>query len=450
MSLIFSRSTAVNAANPESDPAISDLVVVPELAKTCSSTLAANHSLSPSDRSSLPLPLLSDSDSDQAPIVHSLPRIIQNRIDSDSSSSDLLFARPYPRSMSMKSMAEVTHSSTNKLPSLSAGTVSPEVLHQFKNACRSFFHNKEGLDTKDHVARIAGGLQDPLLADWYWTGQETFDTLSFNDFMKELHNKWLLNDWEQDIRHRVLGMKQLGAFWEWAVKMRSLNILLRGTTTHLDDAALLNQFEANLELWLSRVCDDERVKEDTLDKWLDKVKIIDEKKCRERQQQRADAEEAMCSHLKRNTTSAGLTKPSHCYVMFRGVPTDKPWVNNRGKPFDATKALPKLTNTEHTLLFDNKGCLKCCRFFLDHCSANCPNEFPSGTNYKTLTSDDVKSARRKMNNPVALIVESSRGSGILLITAIMLPTNDSAVLEGDSGDLSKDSDDSVSTHSVPF
>jgi len=352
--------------------------------------------------------------------------------------------------MSTKSTAKVTHSSTNKPPSLSAGTVSPEVLCQFENACRSFFRNKEGLDTKDHVARIAGGLQDPLLADWYWTGQEAFDALSFDDFMKELRNKWLLNDWEQDIRRRVLGTKQSGTFWEWAIKMRSLNTLLHGTTTHLDDTALLNQLKANLEPWLSHACDDERIKEDTLDKWLDKVKIIDEKKRRERQQQRTDAEEATRSHLKWNTTSAGLTEPSRRYNTFRGAPTNKPWVSSRGKPFDATKALPKLTDMERTLLFNNEGCLKCRRFFVDHCSANCPNEFPTGVGYKTLTTDDVKSACRKTSNPVASVVELSHRSGILLIVAIMLPTNDSMVLEGNSGDLSKDSDDSMSAHSVLF
>jgi len=114
--------------------------------------------------------------------------------------------------MSTKSTTEVTHTTSNKPPCLSAGTVSPEVLRQFKNACRSFFHNKEGLNPKDHVARITGGLQDPLLADWYWMGQEGFNTLSFDDFMKEFHNKWLPNDWEQDIHCRVLGTKQSGAF----------------------------------------------------------------------------------------------------------------------------------------------------------------------------------------------------------------------------------------------
>jgi len=49
---------------------------------------------------------------------------------------------------------------SNKPPMLSAGNVSPEVMRQFENTCHSFFRNKEGLETKDYVARIARGLQD--------------------------------------------------------------------------------------------------------------------------------------------------------------------------------------------------------------------------------------------------------------------------------------------------
>ena len=168
--------------------------------------------------------------------------------------------------MSSKSNAEVTHAGSNKPPVLSAGTVSPEVLRQFENTCQSFFHNKEGLEPKDYVTRIAGSLHDPLISDWYWTGQAAFDVLTFEDFMKEVRNKWLSNDWEQDICRKVLGTKQAGAFWEWAVKVWSLNMLLRGMPAHLDDAGLLNQLEANLELWLSRACDDERINEADLDK----------------------------------------------------------------------------------------------------------------------------------------------------------------------------------------
>ena len=129
---------------------------------------------------------------------------------------------------------------------------------------------------------------------------------------------------------------------------------------------------------------------------------------------------------------------------------DKLQGNNRGRPFDPTKSLPKLTDTERNLLLNNEGCLKCCRFFVDHCSANCTNEFPSGVGYKPLTTDDVKSACCKTSNPVASVADSSHGSGILPIVAIMPPTNDSVVLEGNSSDLSKDSHDSVSARSVPF
>ena len=347
--------------------------------------------------------------------------------------------------------AEVSHSMSSKPPMLSAGNVSPEVMRQFENACHSFFRNKEGLESKDYVTCIAGGLQDPLISDWYWTAHETFDVLSFDDFMKEFRLKWLPNDWEQDIQRRVLGTKQASLFWEWAVKIRSLNTLLRGMPTHLDDASLLNQLEANLEPSLSCACDDERVNEDTLDKWLDKVKILDEKKRRECQQQRADAEEAACSHLKHNMTSAGLAEPSRRYNTFCGnMMTERG--NNGGKPkhFNATKMLPKLTDAERMLLFNNEGCLKCCRFLVNHRSANCPNDFPPALNYKTLTAEDVNAARRKTSKTITIVADTSRGSGSLPITAIMPPTNDSAILEGDSADLSKDSDDSVSHHSVPF
>jgi len=62
----------------------------------------------------------------------------------------------------------------------------------------------------------------------------------------------------------------------------------------------------------------------------------------------------------------------------------------------------------------------------------------------------VNAVRCKTTSPVATVGDSSYGSGILPVAAIMPPTKISAVLEGDSGDLLKDSDDSVSMRFVPF
>ena len=164
-----------------------------------------------------------------------------------------------------------------------------------------------------------------------------------------------------------------------------------------------------------------------------------------------DAEEAARSHLKHNTTSTGLTDSLRRYNTFCGnTITDKGNNGGKLKHFDATKALLKLTNMERTLLFDNEGCLKCHRFLVNHHSVNCPNDFPPALNYKTLTLEDVNAACHKTGKTVASVAEASCGSGSLPIVAIMPPMNDSAVLEGDSSDLSKDSDDSISPHSVPF
>jgi len=121
----------------------------------------------------------------------------------------------------------------------------------------------------------------------------------------------------------------------------------------------------------------------------------------------------------------------------------------KGKDANTNK-LPRLTDSERSLLFDNEGCLKCRRFFAKHRATNCPNDFLSPGTYKTLTTEDVNAACHKMSSTVAMVTESTRGSGNLPVAVIMPPMNESAVLEGDSSDLSKDSDDSVSPCSVPL
>jgi hypothetical protein len=87
---------------------------------------------------------------------------------------------------------------------------------------------------------------------------------------------------------------------------------------------------------------------------------------------------------------------------------------------------------------------------MKHHASDCPNDFPSAVEYKGLMNEDVNTARHKPSNMVVTVMKSSRGSGNLPVTAIMLPMNDHAVLEGDSSDLLKDSDDSVSDHLVPL
>lgn len=181
----------------------------------------------------------------------------------------------------------------NKPPILTSGSITPEILRKFENACQNYFRAKK-IAANEQVASIVGNMLDDLVADWYWTDEDRINKLSFDEFTKEMRSKWLEKGWEQQVRRCVLGTKQGGdAFWDWAVRMRGLNALLCDTASHLTDDVLWNQLEANLKPALSIACDDDGANAQTdLEKWMCAVKEIDECKRRECKQARADAEEA--------------------------------------------------------------------------------------------------------------------------------------------------------------
>jgi hypothetical protein len=66
--------------------------------------------------------------------------------------------------------------------------------------------------------------------------------------------------------------------------------------------------------------------------------------------------------------------------------------------------LPRLLDSERKLLYDNQGCLKCHRVFVNHRSNNCPNKFPDATVYKTLTQAFVDMISQCVNKKSAAAV----------------------------------------------
>ena len=57
-------------------------------------------------------------------------------------------------------------------------------------------------------------------------------------------------------------------------------------------------------------------------------------------------------------------------------------------------ALPFLLDAERTLLNEHDGCTKCRKFYVGHRSRDCPNGFPSGKGYKSLTLADALTAKK--------------------------------------------------------
>jgi hypothetical protein len=269
--------------------------------------------------------------------------------------------------------------SGNKAPVLTPGSISPETLRRFENACKNFFRNKK-IDAAEQVSAIAGNMQDPLVSDWYWTDEERINKLSFETFIKEMCDKWLPKGWENDLHRRVLGTKQNGEiFWEWAVHLRGLNASLRNLPDHLDDKELRNQLEVNLDKSLVIACDEDKVNDIAeLKDWLTAVKNTDKRVRRDRERARADAEEAVRVNAnKRSATMAGLSEPSRRFnsAPFAPRKDTSNWKTDRPSNSQGThdgKRLGKLTDEERAYLVANKGCFKCRIVNAGHLARDCP------------------------------------------------------------------------------
>lgn len=162
--------------------------------------------------------------------------------------------------------------------------------------------------------------------------------------------------------------------------------------------------------------------------------------------ERSDFEALTKTTHKNNRHSNTFAEPSHCI--------------NTNQQLSSYVVIPKLLNSEHRLLYDNEGCLKCHCVFINHHSNNCPNSFLDAMKYKTLMQYTVDVIRQHIKNlkplvtalplddvsfdnntlplnPVATIMGTSSNP------VTYMPSNASNMIEGES-----DSDNSVS-NSVP-
>jgi hypothetical protein len=123
------------------------------------------------------------------------------------------------------------------------------------------------------------------------------------------------------------------------------------------------------------------------------------------------------------------------------------------QPTSDTTKLQKLTEAERKLLFDNQGCLKCRRFFIEHRSTNCPNNWPTAIRYRTLTQADVDRTHGGKGKGKVMVAVMDRNEALTLtphpVTMVMgsmkelaayMPANASSIIEH--------GDESISDNSV--
>jgi hypothetical protein len=149
-------------------------------------------------------------------------------------------------------MASVEQSSPSKVPILTTGDISPSVMRQFEHACKNYFIYKK-IVGDNQVLLIISGILDNRVANWIIAKHDHLVGLSFNAFMTDFCQNYLVEDWEEDTLRELLSMSQGGStFWDYAVAVQSKNSLLCGTPLHLPDDKLHHQLGAGMEVRLSK------------------------------------------------------------------------------------------------------------------------------------------------------------------------------------------------------
>ncbi|KAH7903753.1 hypothetical protein BJ138DRAFT_979514, partial [Hygrophoropsis aurantiaca] len=291
--------------------------------------------------------------------------------------------------------ASIKHADATKPPILTAGILTPEIARAWENSCLQFFQQKDVAEDKQ-VQRVAWGMRDARLSDWYLTNKAQIDGSTFAEYMTLLRTKWLEANWQARIRQRLLSSRQNHRpFYEWAVELQSINAILRDDLAHLSIAQLRFQLEANMNSSLHNECEHEKASDEPdFDDWIDLVKRIDEKRVRRmHEHQQAIEAYVRSSGAKSFSTSRTTTNSSSTSSNVLAA-----------APHITFVRLPPLTDQERQLLKDHRGCFKCRHFYVNHLSTSCPDGFPAGEGYKTLTERDALAAKpRKSAKPVVSV-----------------------------------------------
>jgi hypothetical protein len=187
-----------------------------------------------------------------------------------------------------RSVATVEHVINKHCPILTGGDTMPQTLLILENTFNEFFIAKN-VSQEDQVKLILGAFKCVYIWDWIATDRDHILTLSFNKFMTELRKNFLPSDWVETVRMSLLGMRMSKntRFWDFAQDVHTLNIVLRGTTSHMDNSMLRNQLEAGLEPSLQAECSRKGLCAiTTLKDWIECIKKVDERLTFDRKQYR--------------------------------------------------------------------------------------------------------------------------------------------------------------------
>lgn len=195
-----------------------------------------------------------------------------------------------------------------------------------------------------------------------------------------------------------------------ALKMQNTNSLLEGTESWLPDKKLRFKMGAAMDDFLAKRVSKEVAKDLSLEKWLEKVKDVDDNRRAEMERvidALADAGRAAKrgtsgEDFDRNPKRPALSDPSRHYhtpnmsSSSHTAPSNRPSAstssNHCSLPAAGSPAfvpLPCLTDAEKLILDRHSGCYKCRRVHVYHRSRKCRSGYPTAANYRPVTEADA-------------------------------------------------------------
>jgi hypothetical protein len=311
---------------------------------------------------------------------------------SDNSSIDVPIHQ-LPTKMPERVEALATHLILSRPPNLSARKITPNVLREFENHVENFFMNaKTTIPEDEKVTKILGCFGNPLVNDWISVNRSRLRTLTFPEFMKEFRSRWLPHAWVEDLRTEILS-SSLGSnqtFEAWSESLRILNVPLRDSDSHIDEAQMRRQLEANIDPELRAMVRREKLSTIAdFQEWLAAMINLDNERQLERKRIREVCKEQWQSNKR-------PYDPARSSYSNRSRSNANASSSTNSQSTTSESFPPKLTDDERKLLKENEGCFKCRVPFAGHRAGQCDIKL-SGKDYKPLTMNDVLRAKANQN-----------------------------------------------------
>ncbi|RXW16154.1 hypothetical protein EST38_g9690 [Candolleomyces aberdarensis] len=310
---------------------------------------------------------------------------------SDSDSDDI----PYQSSTATSKMgnSEITVAGHGKRPSVSSGNLTPSILLEFSQYCKSYFEEKEIAEDKQTVRSVLFCFKDVRISTYISANQAVLRELPFDEFVMRIRDNFLPHDWADSIRDDILrSVQKKDQSWrEYTSKVARDNaVLTLSNEGSIPEDRLMQHLAANMSDHLrskmrpitipKKITISGKEVDIPLLQWTEFIARYDDDLRLELKRAREIADEVHRNAKRQNT----------------GAPSGS---SRNGQRSDNSKTgfLPALTDAEHKLLNEHQGCRKCRRFYAGHISKDCRNGFPKvpADGYKELTLQKALDEKKK-------------------------------------------------------